>query len=195
MPYEVEVKFRIRNISVLQKRISELGGSFGEPAEEIDQFYQHPGRDFAKTDEGLRIRTRIQGDHRECFITYKGPKIDSQTKTRKEIEIPLDCGEVGNWDKLLKSLGFQPSGEVRKIRRNCTVSYRRRTFEISLDFLPNLNPGKKRCFFLEIETLANRKDVGQTREILLDFAKTLPLGENIRKGYLEMVLQAEEKLQ
>ena len=44
-----------------------------------------PCRDFAQTDEALRIRT--VGD--TSFVTYKGPKLDATTKTRRELELPL----------------------------------------------------------------------------------------------------------
>ena len=47
--------------------------------------FQPSGPRLPQTDEALRIR---QVDGRP-LITYKGPKIDRQTKTRREIELPL----------------------------------------------------------------------------------------------------------
>ena len=54
----------------------------GEPAEQVDTYFSHPARDFAATDEALRIRSIDQ----ENFVTYKGPKLDATTKTRREID-------------------------------------------------------------------------------------------------------------
>lgn len=84
--YEVEVKFRILDLTGFLFRLErDCFAHFDPPVIETDLFFQHPVRDFAKTDECLRIRSR-QG---ELMITYKGAKVDLLTKTREEIELPL----------------------------------------------------------------------------------------------------------
>ncbi len=188
MSYEVEAKFRIVDLAALERRIISLGGTFGEPIEENDRFYQHPARDFAATDEGLRIRLRGTGPDRECRITYKGPKIDRKTKTRREIEIPLQAERFEEWDRLLQALGFRPAGTVWKRRKICSLSFEGRDFEITIDELPVLADENSSGLFSEIETSAESETLESARESLLKFAATLPLGENIRQGYLEMIL-------
>ena len=103
---------------------------------EIDLYFAHPSRDFAKTDEGLRLRRK--GDV-NC-ITYKGPKIDATTKTRREIELPLAPGpeSLASWTALLEAIGFRPLAEVRKSRRKAAVPWQGRTVEASLDNVEGL---------------------------------------------------------
>ena len=55
---------------------------------QIDCYYAHPVRDFAASDEALRLRQVGENN----YITYKGPKLDTTTKTRREIEISLPDG-------------------------------------------------------------------------------------------------------
>ena len=59
-----------------------------------DTYYQHPCRDFSRTDEALRIRVRRFNGHFEAFLTYKGPKIDEVSKTREEIEAMVEDEEL-----------------------------------------------------------------------------------------------------
>ena len=179
--YEVEMKFRITSPSDFERKLESIGVVLGEPVEEIDQFYQHPSRDFAKTDEGLRIRRRVfAGESEKRFLTYKGPKIDPLTKTRKEIEIRLEAVEP--WHDVLTALGFQPAAVVTKIRRRGSLTFNGRSFDVLLDELPTLGT------FVELETIADEADRDAARQAVLDLAATLGLGESIRDGYLELLL-------
>ena len=85
MQYEVEQKFPVADLAAVEAGLAALGAGISAPREEVDLYFAHPARDFAATDEALRLRlTGLQGS-----ITYKGPKIDAVTKTRREIELPL----------------------------------------------------------------------------------------------------------
>src|SRR4029079_17138635 len=84
--FEVEQKHRVDDTGALTDRLAALGVAIGPPAVQVDQYFAHPCRDFASTDEALRIRTTGGAS----FVTYKGPKVDKTTKTRREIELPLD---------------------------------------------------------------------------------------------------------
>src|SRR5437899_1310443 len=112
---EVEAKFRCPDQSALTARLVQLKAvEIGSRTDE-DHYFNAPDRDFARTDEALRLR-RI-GD--ENFVTYKGPRIDAQTKTRKEIEIPIARGgeAAEHFCQLLMDLGYRPTAVVRKQRR------------------------------------------------------------------------------
>src|SRR6476660_6910682 len=115
MSYEVEQKHRVPDEAEFVARLQERGANLEKPIEQSDQYYAHPCRDFATTDEALRIR--VVGD--ESFVTYKGPKLDKTTKTRREIELPLDPDdhEGSQFASLLAALGFTPVAVVRKRRR------------------------------------------------------------------------------
>src|SRR3712207_4870783 len=81
---------------------------------DTDRYFNAPDRDFARTDEAVRVRSIGARN----FATYKGPKRDRQTKTRTEIEVPLgDGAEVARqFQQFLSHLGYRFVAEVRKHR-------------------------------------------------------------------------------
>ena len=79
MSYEVELKFAVANLPAFAKRLIDLDIPIAPVEEETDVYFAHPARDFAVTDEALRLRQKGA----EGYITYKGPKIDPTTKTRR----------------------------------------------------------------------------------------------------------------
>ena len=110
--YEVELKFRLNNPQALYQKIAKLGTGWNEPVVQIDRYFKHPVRDFAQTDEALRIRS-VGSENR---ITYKGPVIDKTVKTRQEIEVPFAAGNLPQEQiaTILDILGFT---EVRKVQK------------------------------------------------------------------------------
>jgi len=184
--FEVEIKFRIQNAQELERRLQQRFGSvpFSEPVMESDSFFQHPCRDVVQTDEALRLRKReLPNGTFEHSLTYKGPKLDTRTKTRQEIELPVT--EPEQWESLLTALGFKKFASVQKFRRRTKLTVNHRYVEITLDTLPAL-PEASRTF-LEVETLATADDLEECRSLILDIAKQLELGEQIRDSYLQMV--------
>ena len=134
-------------------RLAALGAGVSAAEEEVDLYFAHPQRDFAATDEALRLRQKgVQG-----YITYKGPKIDATTKTRREIELPLGeaAGAVAAWRGLLEVLGFRGVAEVRKSRRKALVSWQDRQVEVSLDVVEGLGT------FVELELMADSEAGGR----------------------------------
>ena len=109
MSYEVELKFPVPDLSAFSQKLSAQAVAISLPQEEIDLYLAHPSRDFAQTDEALRLRRK--GDAN--FITYKGPKIDATTKTRREIELPLAPGpeSLASW-----SLSWRRSAFARWLK-------------------------------------------------------------------------------
>ena len=83
MNYEVELKFRIDDPQRIAGLLDGLEATPGEIEQHRDTYFNHPARDFAETDEAFRIRS-IGDDNR---LTYKGPLVDKQTKTRQEVEV------------------------------------------------------------------------------------------------------------
>ena len=95
---EVEVKAKIKSFDEMRKRLDDINAVKVKTEHQEDRYFNSPVRDFAQTDEALRIRTTRQNDEEHIFITYKGPKIDSKSKTRKEIEMGIEeaqkCSEI-----------------------------------------------------------------------------------------------------
>ena len=90
MTIEVEQKFRVADTEGVRKKLVALGATFHEPIRQVDLYFAHPQRDFAQTDEALRLRQVGS----ENYMTYKGPKLDQNTKTRHEIEVGLAAGAL-----------------------------------------------------------------------------------------------------
>lgn len=107
---EVEVKARVRDRDELVEKLRSLGAEMTRRDEQRDTYFNSPHRDFARTDEALRIR-KTGG---RAFITYKGPKIDERSKTRKELEMEVDDPETAAG--ILEALGFFRAREVIKVR-------------------------------------------------------------------------------
>src|SRR5262252_3741897 len=125
---EVEQKFREVDFAALEQKLRSLGAEESERHSEADHYFNAPDRDFAKTDEALRIR-RIGTNNR---VTYKGPKRDQHTKTRTEIEVPLANGDetAEDFARLLMELGYRPVAVVRKDRR--TFQLKRNGFDLTV---------------------------------------------------------------
>lgn len=179
--YEVEMKFPVADVPALESGLRRLGGVISEPTTEIDVYFAHPARDFAQTDEALRIRRQGASNS----ITYKGPKIDAVTKTRHEIDLPLPSGAdaAAVWTGLLGALGFSPVGEVRKSRRKAQVAWQGRDVEVSLDHIDRLGS------FVELELIAPPEGVAAARECIVALAEALKLAGSERRSYLELVLE------
>ena len=178
--FEVENKFPIEDLAATETQVSALGCSFGSTIVQVDQYFNHPVRDFAETDEALRIRS--VGDANR--LTYKGPKVDQQTKTRREIEFPLgEGGETAErMAETLLALGFRAVREVRKERRIGQFEWQGFAVEASLDQIDGLGD------FLEIEISAEEQQMEAARDSLVALADELGLGTPERRSYLEMVL-------
>jgi len=186
--FEVEIKFRANNVNIaeLERQLQQrFGGTeFGEPVTESDAFFLHPCRNFVQTDECLRLRHRRFADgSSEHSLTYKGPKIDTSTKTRQEIEMPVTEPEIV--ENLLVALGFCNAASVRKFRQRMTLTIDNRQVSVVFDTLPDL-PEQARQF-IEMETIAAAEEIDECRSLLLDIAGQLSLHEPIRDSYLILV--------
>ena len=129
MSYEVELKFPVPDLPAFSQKLTDRAIPISPAQEEIDLYFAHPPRDFARTDEALRLRRKGEAN----YITYKGPKIDATTKTRREIELPLAAGpeSLASWTALLEAVGFRPVAEVRKSRRKAAIPWQGRQVEAS----------------------------------------------------------------
>lgn len=176
MEFEVEQKFRVDGFGPVEKQLSDWGATWSEAVEQVDTYYAHPSRDFAATDEALRVR-RV-GD--VARMTYKGPKVDATTKTRREIEFEVADGAAAG--ALLEAVGFTRVTEVRKSRRTATVTRSGYTVEVALDNVENVGT------FVELEVTACEDELNAARSALAEAAGEMELRANERRSYLEMLL-------
>jgi adenylate cyclase class 2 len=178
--FEVEQKFVIPDSRAVADQLVELGAELRPPISQVDTYYRHPSRDFAHTDEALRIR-RTDGQN---YITYKGPKIDQTTKTRREIDIRLlpDDTTVGQFAAMLQALGFQEIAQVRKVRTPGALAWDGWRVETAIDDVSDLG------HFAELEVTAAEQDVDRARNCIQSLAMRLNLTMNERRSYLELLL-------
>ncbi len=187
--YEVELKFRVEDSPAIERRLVGLGAHFGEPATQVDRYFSHPARDFAQTDEALRLRS--VGD--EVAITWKGPRLAGGTKTRREIELPLGAiagspsggqpATLDRWTELLEALGFRRVLEVAKRRRLGRLVWKEADVELALDAVTGLGG------FLELELIATKDEVPAAQARIEALAAELGCGDPEPRSYLEMLLE------
>lgn len=169
--YEVEVKVPAAHDAV-RERLVALECDVRGVVEQVDTYYDHPGRSFASTDEALRIRR--EGDR--AVLTYKGPKIDDASKTRREIETGLDDPDAAG--ELLEAVGFEPVADVRKTRERFTVD----GYTVSLDAVEGLGE------FVEVEAEGSEAAIESLRAGVYDLLEHLDLDPDaqVRASYLEL---------
>ena len=180
MQLEVEQKYRLASFADVTAQLTSLGCRFEKTLSQADLYFAHPARDFRATDEALRLRR--SGD--EVCITYKGPKLDTTTKTRREIELPIANGEQGYeaYRELLTVLGFREVREVCKERLPGVLAWEGEMVHVALDTVPELGT------FLELELLATPAEVPLAQARLASLAEALNLTQPERRGYLSMLL-------
>lgn len=178
MPLEIEQKFRVDSHDGVRSKLQALGATAAGIVEQADQYYAHPSRDFRQTGEALRVRR--WGGH--AVVTYKGPKLDTQVKTRPEIELPLACAPL-EFSELLTALGFVPVAEVTKRRERFTLQQDSVAIEVALDEAPGIGS------FVEVEAIADQAGMNPAREAVVRLAGRLGLSDPEPRSYLRMLLE------
>lgn len=186
--YEVEVKVRAEHASV-RDALDAVGATRVETVEQEDTYYDAPDRDFAQTDEALRVReersarTRSEGGEAETTdtrLTYKGPLVDSDSKTREEAETAVV--DPAALRSILDGLGYEPAATVRKERERYTLD----GITVTLDAVDGLGE------FVEAE-LDTEGDIDTARDRVFTVLDDLGLDtdEQIRTSYLGLLLVEE----
>ena len=134
---EVEIKAKVTGFSEIKEKLKTLNAKFIKTETQEDIYFTHPCRDFKETDEAIRLRQI----NNKFFLTYKGPKIDSETKTREEIEVAVEKNII----EILKMLGFREWMNIKKQRK----THKLNNLTVCLDDVAGL--GK----FMEVEIQVN----------------------------------------
>jgi adenylate cyclase class 2 len=174
---EVEVKAHAHDLAVVEDKLNNLGALKKNEENQEDIYFNAPHRDFAQTDEALRIRKTRDNAGEKIFITYKGAKMDKMSKTRKEIEV--DVGDPLKVAYIFESLGFWPVAIVKKSR----VSYSFDELIITLDEVQGVGS------FVEIEKEAEEgEDFQDALDEIFGFYKKIGITEGFeRRSYLELM--------
>ncbi|MHA1167351.1 MAG: class IV adenylate cyclase [Candidatus Hodarchaeales archaeon] len=186
---EVEIKIRLdRELEeIFKANISRLSKATAEMIE-TDIYLDNERYDLTRKDSAFRIRkiTRNASDNLE--ITFKGPKLSHDIKTRHEMTLKLDSESVEDIRAFFKSLGFNPIGNVNKNRKIWVIHEEDWKYTVSFDVVENL--GK----FIEIETIVNRDKQEIAEERIINLLTSI-IGEKnecriklITQSYLELLL-------
>jgi adenylate cyclase class 2 len=210
--YEVEQKYPLADVAAVEAALARLGATWHGTVEQVDRYFNHPCRDFAATDEALRLRRTGEA----LAITWKGPRLDATAKTRRELELPLaeaavpaaalaeaavpaaalaeaavpaaapslaaDPATLDSWTELLEALGFRPVREVAKQRQLATVAWQGAAIEVALDHVAGLGN------FLELELQADAAGIAVAAARIESLARELGCTAAERRSYLEMLI-------
>jgi len=194
--YEVEQKYPVADVTALEDRLASAGVRWHGVVEQVDRYFGHPSRDFAVTDEALRLRSTADG----VVITWKGPRLDAAAKTRREIELPLVEAAVASaagveaagamaspstldhWTELLEALGFRRVREVAKRRRLATVDWDGAAVDVAVDHVAGLGD------FIELELRADAAGIAPAAARIESLARHLGCTDPEPRSYLEMLL-------
>jgi len=176
---ELEVKLAIRDPEVARRVLTSHGFEYEDTCLEVDIYYAHPCRDFVKTDEALRFRTRKCNASSHYAVSYKGPRERGITglKIRTELEIVVDELAWTTLRSIMEKLGFKPIAEFAKMRE----LYKAPRMKATLDTLFGVG------FFLEVE-LDRMEDVTKLNDLLGKIERNTAIS-TIDKTYLEICLE------
>ncbi|OYR57681.1 adenylate cyclase [Halorubrum ezzemoulense] len=190
--YEVEIKVPA-DLDATRERLREVGAEHVAAKRQRDTYYDAPHREFAETDEALRIRREMplsdgegsasSADDPAATITYKGPLLDEASKTRAEHETGVDDGEA--LAAALSGLGFEPAATVEKRREFWAYD----GFTVTLDAVTGLDE------YVEIErAVESEGEVDAAREAAIEALDRLGLDadDQVRTSYLGLLLGGED---
>jgi adenylate cyclase, class 2 len=170
---EIEVKAPLPDADRVRKRVTDLGGRDFGTSIQVDEYFAHPSRDFAITDEALRLRT----ENDLTVVTYKGPKLDRETKTREEFEVSV--ANRATMASILERLGFKTVIKISKRRQ----VYGLRGVTVCFDSVKGLGD------FIELEV--DSDDVEAGKRAIFTLMKEIGVSGNERRSYLELLLEKD----
>jgi adenylate cyclase class 2 len=177
--YEVELKIRTAHGPV-RERLAELDVTEGPTVTQTDTYYDAPHREFAETDEALRLRDQTDAEETTTKLTYKGPLVDTESKTRREAETVV--GDAQATETVLEGVGFEPAAVVEKTR----TYFEHDGYTVVLDEVTGLGE------FVEVEREAETVEPARegARRLLRELG--LDPDEQVRTSYLGLLLDAQE---
>lgn len=163
--FEIEQKFKLKNLSLVRRRLKRLGAKKKKSFVEHNEFYDYRGL-LRRKKSILRLRRKGANGG---WLAFKGPRLKAKYTKRVEIEMPVD------WERakaILLLTGFRKVFQYSKFREEFNVS----SCLVTLDRLPKFG------WFLEIE--ANARNIHR-------LVKKLGLENRDReeRSYLELLLK------
>jgi len=140
MAVEIEAKLKVEDLSVIRQRLQNTGAQQLGEAMETNVFFDTEDRSLLAADEGLRLRQTLKATgEKEFVITFKGPRMQGNLKSRKEVEVGVT--DFANAAELIEVLGYHRVLSFEKKRETWRLDH----CNVELDELPILGT------FVEIE--------------------------------------------
>ena len=182
---EVEIKVKVENKTLLERILQEQGFTKGDLTKESDIYFNSEFYNLKEKDMAFRIRTyeNMTSQKRKHVITYKGPKMDHISMTRKELETEVE--DANTVREILTSIGYYPVHPVIKNRQY----FHNSQMTACLDEVQSLGD------FLELEMMVSDDEEKENAlEHVIDILKNLGYGKEdiIRTSYLSMLQRKEE---
>jgi adenylate cyclase class 2 len=184
---EIKVPLSTDDFEHIREAILKLGGEYLTNESQQDIYYDHPCRSFRETDEAVRVRKRIPLTREETEtiyplpeLAYKGPKMDTKSKTRLELSVSILDNSVVT--AILEELGFRTVAKIVKER----AIFKYGSATICIDNVEEVGT------FMELERLVSaEEEIEPVREELFEIVKNLGLDamKSVRKSYLELYLE------
>ncbi|MEZ6141092.1 MAG: class IV adenylate cyclase [Zavarzinella sp.] len=174
---EIEIKYALPHLESVRELLIQLGAECVGTQLEDDTYLKPPDRDFAQTDEALRLR--LIGD--QLMVTYKGPRRSGITKSRQEIELPL-LTTLSEALEFFQALRYQVVATIHKEREIFQLNRDGFTIHACLDCVRGLGD------FIELEVLASEEQETRIQPLLNQLSQQLHLSRMEPRSYLEMLL-------
>ncbi len=177
---EVELKVIVKNITKVEEQLLHIGFIKGNYLKESDYYLDDESGSIRNNDQALRIRCSedLRSESVTNTITFKGPKLDTISMTRKELEIQTDNLETGI--EIFSSLGYKKIYPVIKWRQY----YHKNNISVCIDQVEHLGN------FFELEIIVeNELEKNEALEQLFVLLEELGYQKEdiITKSYLSML--------
>ena len=133
MPQEIEIKFRVKDLRALARKLRADGFRLVTPrTHEMNTLYDLPGGELRARKQLLRLRKYGE----TWVLTHKAKGKSGRHKVRVELETRVENGD--QMDAILRALGFAPTFRYEKYRAQWSDS----TGHVVLDETPIGNFGE-----------------------------------------------------
>lgn len=170
--HETEVKFYVRDLRRIERRLLDLKAHLIQPRiHEINFRFDTSGGEMRQQGKVLRLRK-----DEKARLTFKGPSAETTAGVRTRSELEFEAGDFETAKQFLEALGFTPVVFYEKFR----ATYEWNGVHVMLDEMPYGN-------FVEIE--------GEDIEKLQEAASLLGLNWEtmVKAGYHKLFERVAEK--
>ena len=172
MSVEIEAKMSVPSLDAVRLKLESLAAHPIGEFFELNSFFDTEDRSLLAADQGLRLRVNRDAHvgTEQYVLTFKGPRLHGQLKSREERE--LSVGNAKDAERFLGALGYQRVLAFEKRRHK----WKYNGCTIELDELPHIG------LFVEIE--------GPDEATIFQVRDALGLGKTpiIKTSYIAMLM-------